>query len=239
MRYCIFFVLCHLGICFIKPLSYKKSVNSCAISGKPVIIITGASASGKSTVTEILLVDYSINLSRALNYTSRPQGKEEIEGQEYHFVTNEAFESMIKQDAFLLWREYRGMYYGASLEALVHAAQSGSIPLIQMNADAAIEMKQILIDAGILVLDVFLTPVPPEVLKGPDGMKLAIEELRQRLVERKRGESNLEIESRLNFAVTLLKMADLFTYQIGNPRRSNATEVATAIAVFIRQHSTF
>jgi len=79
-----------------------------------VLIIVGASGSGKSTLAKTIekqLPDFS----RIVTYTTRPKRENEIDGIDYHFVSNETFDSMIKQGDFVEHASYRGWHYGTAV----------------------------------------------------------------------------------------------------------------------------
>jgi guanylate kinase len=73
------------------------------------IILCGPSASGKNYIREKFrekgfLCDVS--------YTSREPRQGEINGIDYYFIDNSAFEDLIKRNAFYEWVKYGDYYYG-------------------------------------------------------------------------------------------------------------------------------
>ena len=54
-----------------------------------LVVLMGKSASGKDTISNILRADESLKLQQLVPYTTRPKRDGAVEGQTYHFVTEE------------------------------------------------------------------------------------------------------------------------------------------------------
>lgn len=83
------------------------------MKGLNMIVIVGESAAGKSSLAA-LMAQMDPELKVVVTYTTRPKRAGEIDGIDYHFVTDEEFERMIKDNQFLEYTTYRGWYYGTS-----------------------------------------------------------------------------------------------------------------------------
>lgn len=77
-----------------------------------MIILLGASASGKTEIAKALSRLYGIK--KATTHTSRLPRVGERDGVDYHFVSNEEFERLLKEDAFVEHTFYNNHYYGCS-----------------------------------------------------------------------------------------------------------------------------
>lgn len=75
-----------------------------------MLILVGPSASGKTEVAQILINDYG--MERMVTYTTRPIRYGEINHISYHFVTEEEFLNLKKNDEFVETVVYNGNYYG-------------------------------------------------------------------------------------------------------------------------------
>lgn len=78
---------------------------------KPAIIIIGASGSGKSTVAKHI-VNTDKDYSNTVLYTTRPMREDEVDGVDYHFISEEEFEELSADDFFITNSTYRGWKYG-------------------------------------------------------------------------------------------------------------------------------
>ena len=77
-----------------------------------MIILIGASASGKTEVAKILQSKFA--LQKVITHTSRPMRIGEIDGVDYFFVTREKFEQLATGNFFVETTFYNGNYYGTS-----------------------------------------------------------------------------------------------------------------------------
>ncbi|KAF9763710.1 Guanylate kinase [Nosema granulosis] len=81
------------------------------------IVISGPSASGKSTLIKMLLKAFP-NLSLSISHTTRPMRQGEVDGKDYYFVSRSTFEDLIKNRRMLEYAEFNEHYYGTSLSEL-------------------------------------------------------------------------------------------------------------------------
>lgn len=65
--------------------------------------------------------------------TTRPIRPGEVNGHDYHFVTREEFEREVQLDQFLEYGELRGHYYGTSFSSIKKVAESGRVPVLDLN----------------------------------------------------------------------------------------------------------
>jgi guanylate kinase len=81
-----------------------------------MLILLGPSASGKTESAKIMINRYPI--SRVVTYTTRSKRVNEIDGFDYNFVTEKAFDELIRQDFFAETAAYNGFRYGTPLNQL-------------------------------------------------------------------------------------------------------------------------
>lgn len=79
-----------------------------------MLVILGESASGKSTVQNILCEKY--RFKKLITYTTRVPRKGEIDGRDYHFISEEKFEKLLHSDFFCESAIYNGWNYGTATE---------------------------------------------------------------------------------------------------------------------------
>ena len=77
-----------------------------------MIILVGASASGKTEVAKLLNVLF--NIKKVVTHTTRAIRKSEVMDVDYHFVSEEDFLKLKDDDAFVETTYYNGNYYGSS-----------------------------------------------------------------------------------------------------------------------------
>lgn len=76
-----------------------------------VIVLIGESASGKSSVEKELV---NLGFNHVVSYTTRPPRKGEIDGVDYHFISETQFNDMMHNDEFCENSTYRGWRYGSA-----------------------------------------------------------------------------------------------------------------------------
>jgi guanylate kinase len=79
------------------------------------IILCGPSGAGKSTILKKLFADFPQSFGFSVSHTSRNPRPGETNGVEYHFVTREAFQSLVSQGKFIENAEFSGNLYGLQL----------------------------------------------------------------------------------------------------------------------------
>jgi guanylate kinase len=178
-----------------------------------IYIISAPSGSGKSTlVNELLKLVPDLDFS--ISYTTRaPRGSEQ-NGKQYHFVSREEFEQMIRDDEFLEHASLYGRdYYGTARRFLREAEQKGHDLLLDIDVQGAAQIKQKLPDA----VSIFVLP--------PDRKTLE-----WRL--RKRGEDSKKVmERRLDAARREIENYDKYDYILINDDLEESIESLQAIVL--------
>ena len=105
-----------------------------------LFIISAPSGSGKSTlVNELRRIVPGLEFS--VSYTTRaPRGSEE-NGREYHFISRELFEEMIRLDQFLEHADVFGNYYGTAKHVFEDAAAKGNDLVLDIDVQGAAQVK--------------------------------------------------------------------------------------------------
>lgn len=81
-----------------------------------MIILVGASATGKTQVGSVISKIY--NIDKVVTYTTRPQRVNEEDGKDYHFITKERFYELKEKGFFFETIIYNDNFYGTSLDSL-------------------------------------------------------------------------------------------------------------------------
>ena len=105
-----------------------------------MIVLSGASASGKTEAAKMLTQKYGI--VKAITTTTRPMRVREVSGRDYFFVSKERFEEMIKDDLFVEHTLYNGNYYGSTKDQIADN-KSVVIDLEGLKSYSALNNKRI------------------------------------------------------------------------------------------------
>ena len=76
-----------------------------------MVILSSPSGVGKTTITKKIQQKYQ-SFKISVSHTTRPPRSNEVDGIDYHFVTNEKFEKLIKENKFYEYAKIFGNYYG-------------------------------------------------------------------------------------------------------------------------------
>jgi guanylate kinase len=188
----------------------KKLDRFAAVSGPPrplLIVLSGLSGAGKDTLLEKLRHS-GVPFYFSVSATTRAPRPGEKEGYDYHFVTREAFQKMIKTNELLEWANVYGNFYGRPKEPIRQALLEGKDVIVRIDVQGAATYKKLLPQAVLVFL-----------------CTLSLEELEKRLRKR-RTESAADLELRLKTAEQEMEQIDLFDYVIVN--RENEIEKTVA-----------
>lgn len=100
-------------------------------------VVSGASGVGKSTVLKHVMEQRS-NLLFSVSATTRDPRPGEEDGVHYYFISQEQFQNMIQQDAFLEYDAHAANYYGTPLDQLEEKLSRGDVILDVEPAGAKI-----------------------------------------------------------------------------------------------------
>lgn len=110
-----------------------------------LLIISGPSGVGKSTLTNALLENLDADLS--VSMTTRPRSKSDIDGEHYHFVEAAAFEQSIVDQQFLEHAVYNGNYYGTPRKYVQEKLDRGRVVILEIDVEGARQIKSVMPDS--------------------------------------------------------------------------------------------
>lgn len=120
-----------------------------------VVVLSGPSAVGKSTVVRCLR-ERIPNLHFSVSATTRAPRPGEVDGVDYHFIDPTRFQQLIDQGELLEWAEiHGGLHRSGTLAQPVRAAAATGVPvLIEVDLAGARAIKKTMPEA----VTVFLAP---------------------------------------------------------------------------------
>ena len=162
-------------------------------------MISAPSGAGKTTLCDALR--QTPDFVYSVSCTTRPPRAGEIEGDDYHFISQKDFNARMEAGEFLESATVHGHYYGTPRRPLIANLQNGVDVLIDVDIQGAAAIRAFN-DATIrqALCDVFIMP--------PD-----LDELRRRLT--KRGtETPKQIETRIVTAAREMELWRDYRYTI-------------------------
>ena len=126
-----------------------------------MLIITAPSGAGKTTIVRHLLATFP-ELAFSVSATTRARRPHEVDGEDYHFISKEAFLDKIRHQAFAEWEEvYEDMYYGTLHEEIERIWQAGKHIVFDIEVKGATNLKRAYPERS---LAVFVKPPDRETL---------------------------------------------------------------------------
>ena len=168
-----------------------------------LVVFSGPSGSGKGTV----LAEYfkaHPEAAFSVSATTRAPRPGEVDGVNYHFVTRERFEEMIRAGEVLEHTQYNGNYYGSPAGPIRQELAAGRDVVLEIEVEGAMQVRQRFPEAVLIFV------APP-----------SYRELEARLTGRGT-ESPEQIAGRLAAARREMAMAPRYDYLLVNDRVEDA-----------------
>jgi guanylate kinase len=165
-----------------------------------VVVLSGPSGSGKTTIVNRLLAESPVPLKMSVSATTRPMRPGEVNGINYHFLSQAEFDRRRDAGEFLEFAEVHksGYWYGTLKAEMDRIRRSGCWALLEVDVQGALSVMGHYPEA----LSIFLeTP--------------SVDEYERRL--RSRGtESEAVLQRRLQTARSELELAPRYRYRVVN-----------------------
>ncbi len=178
---------------------------------KPILLIVSSpSGAGKTTLCHKLL-DQFTDVRFSVSHTTRPPRPNEVDGTDYHFVSEEIFDQMVEDELFIEWAHVHGNRYGTSHAEIRSAFSQGFDLIFDVDYQGANQiMAQYSNAIGVFVL-------PP-----------SIDELKRRLSSRGT-ETPKSLERRFKAALDEIAHHEEFDYLLVNDVVEDAYDQLRAI----------
>ncbi len=106
-----------------------------------LFVLSAPSGTGKTSLCREL-IDIFPNLRQSVSFTTRPMREGEQDGIDYHFISRDTFEGMVRQGAFAEWAEVHGNLYGTSMETLNDCRRRGQDVLLDIDCQGANQLRE-------------------------------------------------------------------------------------------------
>ena len=128
-----------------------------------LIVFSAPSGSGKTTIVRHLLEQTDLPLAFSISATTRAPRGAEKEGEDYYFLSQEAFKNKIEKGEFLEYEEvYPGLFYGTLASEVKRLWNENKAVLFDIDVMGGISIKKSFPDE---TLTVFVQPPSIETLE--------------------------------------------------------------------------
>ena len=175
-----------------------------------LLVISGPSGTGKGTLIK-LLMEQDPSLVFSVSATTRAPREDEIDGVHYHFVSDEKYDQLVAEGAFVEYANVHGKRYGTLRSEVYGRLEKGENVVLDIDVQGALNV----IANEKEKVSIFL--LPP-----------SMKELRRRLTDRGT-ETPEQIETRLHNAIWEITQKDHYEYKVINDDMNECLRVLQAI----------
>ncbi len=175
-----------------------------------LLVISGPSGTGKGTLIK-LLMEQDPSLVFSVSATTRAPREGEIDGVHYHFVSDEKYDQLVAEGAFVEYANVHGKRYGTLRSEVYGRLEKGENVVLDIDVQGALNV----IANEKEKVSIFL--LPP-----------SMKELRRRLTDRGT-ETPEQVETRLHNAIWEITQKDHYEYKVINDDMNECLRVLQAI----------
>jgi guanylate kinase len=118
-----------------------------------LFVLSSPSGAGKSTIARLLLSNDD-GIAMSVSATTRKMRPGEVDGRDYHFVSDERFTEMVAAGEFLEWAHVFGHRYGTLKSEVLKTIEGGRDVLLDIDWQGTQQLKQVDPD----IVRVFILP---------------------------------------------------------------------------------
>lgn len=180
-----------------------------------LIVVSAPSGAGKSSLVKALIASMS-SLEVAVSHTTRKPRPGEVNGREYHFVSQDEFKKMVAEGAFLEHAQVFDNFYGTAKSSLEGPLSEGRDLILEIDWQGARQVCKLIPEAVTLFI------LPP-----------SVEALRQRLEGRGQDDETV-IQRRMRDAQAEMSHLNEFDYLVINDVFEDALAEMRALVQALR-----
>ncbi len=184
-----------------------------------LVVLSSPSGGGKTTICRKILKKHKDYLY-SVSATTRTKRKNEKEGKDYFFLSENQFNQVRKKKELVEWAKVHGEYYATLKKFVDQTEREGKTALFVLDVQGGMAIKKKYPESVLIFL------LPP-----------SLEELKRRLIQR--GTDNTgEIKKRLKAALKEIKFWSKYDYVVINKSLEETVKVVEKI-VEAERHKSF
>ena len=189
-----------------------------------LLIISSPSGAGKTTISKKLVDDVE-GIELSVSVTTRKKRKDEIEGKDYYFKSDNEFKELINKNKFLEYANVFGYFYGTLKNEIVSKIHNGLDVIVDIDWQGTRQIEKYLPND---IVKIFILPPSLEELENRLGKRASEnkENFLKRMSEAKKEMSHYEeydfvlVNNEIEIAVNQIKSI-LFSERLRRHRQLN------------------
>jgi len=138
-----------------------KILDTSSSNSGTLFVVSAPSGAGKTSLVNALL-ESTPDLDVAVSHTTRTMRKNEIDGENYHFVNTECFREMVAAGDFLESATVFENLYGTSIEAANRVLETGKHLILEIDWQGAQQVRR----QVVATRSIFIFPPSLDALKS-------------------------------------------------------------------------
>ena len=130
----------------------SSTAGESATCGPQLIVVSGPTASGKSTLWRRLVQHPQVTFS--VSATTRKLRPGEVDGKDYYYVSDERFDEMIAAGELLEHANVHGCFYGTLRSEIEKAFDAGLSVVLEIDVQGFDQLRQ----SDLPLVSIFVTP---------------------------------------------------------------------------------
>ena len=106
-----------------------------------MLVLSSPSGAGKTSISKAILARDG-NIAPSISVTTRAMRPGEVDGEDYHFVSHDAFQNLVRQGQLLEYAEVFGNFYGTPRTPVDNALQSGRDLIFDIDWQGARQLTE-------------------------------------------------------------------------------------------------
>lgn len=175
-----------------------------------IFVVSAPSGAGKTTIVKNVLSNLP-ELNFSISITTRKKREDEIDGVDYHFISEDDFLKRIKKNDFIEWEKFYDYYYGTPKGLIEEKLKSGASVLLEVDVKGALNIKAIYPEAILIYI-------------SPPSFEVLVKRLKNRKTE-----DEIDLKKRIERAKMELSLKGKFDYLVENKNLNNAVSEVKSI----------
>ena len=144
-----------------------------------LFVISAPSGAGKTTIIHEIFKELP-ELKFSVSATTRKQRKDEVNGEDYYYISHEEFDKKKENNEFVEWENVHGEFYGTLKKEIEQDINKPVNTILDVDVKGALSIKKLYPDA----VTIFIDAPKKEIEERLKGRKTESDEQLKKRIER-------------------------------------------------------